>query len=358
MISAKQQDLYTKFEALMIDHALFQSMYSLVKNSLEFNSQGRMIAIVGAGGCGKSSLVRALARHFSASKANDDTQAPSPYADTVIFICPPPTTRSDYWITFVEDLLELLCATTSGEYAPRRQLSRRNELFSDFFPRDSDKYSSLKRKLRLALEYRRVKKLFLDESAHILRASSPKKFVNQLDVLKVYCDQLGIDLTLAGPPELLAIQAINGQLSWRVTMQPFPTYDLSVTAHVAELSSIVSRFQHELSKFGISGVEKYEEELIYGSSGDIGVAKKCFLRLAEILIPAGRYVVTDKDIKMALKTDSQRQSILAEIDLMRTEFGNNPLEKINSEILGQPARKYKRRVGARKPTRDPLGPRT
>jgi len=355
MKKSREELLYGEFEDLISEHWIFNGMCALLRSELCLVNNSRLLALIGAGGVGKSAVTCTIARELF-NKYMSDPESTSAFAPVVNYTCPEPARNIPYWNLFMRNLVKLLNGSTAlPNLYPYKGPSFTNELSREV-KRGKRVYEYLKDQLQLALLHRQVRILFLDEAGHILRVVSPDKFVAQLDFLKSICDQLGIILVLVGPPELLALDTTNSQVAWRLDMRAFPAYRLDQEDHLVELYSLLGRFKTKMAEFGIHGLDPYEDMIVTQTAGSVGLMKSWCLGLTRRGYVNKGHKIMDRDLKITKKTRGQLSTTISEIEQVRKHFEEDEWIAVTEEHKpDRTGHKRKGRVGSRKPARDPVG---
>jgi DNA polymerase III delta prime subunit len=238
--------------------------------------------------------------------------------------------------------------------------------------------------LRLVTEQtllqRRPAAILIDEAQHLSKMASGRKLQDQLDALKSLSNRTGTIIALLGTYELLVFRNLSAQLSRRSIDIHFQRYDLSSEENLLAFQSVLMTFQHHLPLCKEPNLLARWEYFYERSIGCVGVLKEWLTRsLAEALEDGGerltqkhcaRYALTisqcekmlsdAKEGEMKLnESDESHQRLRVRLGLLKSATGGSDSEEkttsINSETSTPDEPKHRRKVGQRKPKRDPTG---
>jgi hypothetical protein len=224
------------------------------------------------------------------------------------------------------------------------------------------------------LRYRRTRAQFIDEAQHLNRVVGSQSLLRQMDNLKSLANLTGTLWVLVGTYELLNLTNLSGQLARRSLDLHFPRYLPDAGSDQQAFRNIVFTFQRHLPLAQEPDLVSHSDELYRGCLGCVGTLKDWLTRGLEQVLRSGAKTLTMTDLQRHLNADKLKQMGYeiqeGEERLARAGYLDDPL--LATEIPSPPgrdqqslghglavpgphARAIKRRVGDRKPARDPVG---
>src|SRR5690606_2883315 len=152
-------------------------------------------------------------------------------------------------------------------------------------PRSSSGQSlaSLRTAVERALEARGTKLLVIDEAAHIIRQSSPRRLEIQLDTLKSLSNACGAQILLIGAYDLYQLMSLSGQLSRRTHVLHFERYRQDCPEDVNAFRGCIQKFQSVLPHLWDNQLIKHAGALHENTVGCIGTLSAILTRTARLL---------------------------------------------------------------------------
>lgn len=230
-----------------------------------------------------------------------------------------------------------------------------------------------------ALLHRSPAAILIDEAQHLAKIASGRKLQDQLDALKSLSNQTGVIIVLLGTYELLPFRNLSAQLSRRSIDIHFQRYLLDTEEDIHAFQSVLMTFQHHLPLQDEPDLLAHWEYFYERSIGCVGVLKEWLTRaFAEALEDGGkrltqkhcaRYALSisqcermlfdtkEGEMRLAESAESQKRlRVRLGLERVLDDYGpeqeSGPTETNTST---SEASKHPRRVGQRKPKRDPTG---
>jgi DNA replication protein DnaC len=207
------------FEEYRIAHPLLKKALYETERNLSAAKRNDILVLYGPSGVGKTTLITKLFNNIiekNRSKMEDDSSLIPVIRTEAISTVDRSFNWKDFYIRVLMELNEPLidhkiCVT---EDINSKKLMIKN----------SQSELSLRRVLESAMKYRRPSVLIIDEAQHLLKQTSSKKIVNQMDVLKSLANVTKTPIFLFGTYQLSALTEFNEQLIRREMVIDFPRY--------------------------------------------------------------------------------------------------------------------------------------
>lgn len=221
--SALDDTKYTnKFGSAVILHTKFKEVSSSLFHHMALGDRGRMIAVAGPTGVGKTTLLRFFEQKLQEHVAGNDLAEMGP---PIIVEARKGELEKFNWKAFYLDILQAL---NEPGFEKKTNLSARlEELRSGKKVAYSQRMSTaeLGGVVKNAIQMHRPIALIVDEAQHI--GSSTRQRVNSLDVLKGIANGGATSLVLFGTYELREFLYESAQLAHRVKVINFGRYGTS-----------------------------------------------------------------------------------------------------------------------------------
>lgn len=222
-----------------------------------------------------------------------------------------------------------------------------------------------------ALRYRRPLAVLIDEAQHLVKLTSGRKLLDQLDVVKSIANLTGTIHVLFGTYDLLAFHNLNGQLSRRSAEIHFRRYRSDQEEDRNSFINTVHSFAQRLPFPDPPDLAADWEYLYERSVGCVGILKDWLVRALAQALSRGTKTLTRHELESCALSVSQCERMLSEaiegeLRLRETADERRRLRarlSLTSDTPGQvrlsggaglnPRRQV--RPGQRRPVRDEVG---
>lgn len=264
-------------------HSHFKRARSELEQAL---SCSPMVLFVGSARTGKTRLVETMA----CQRRHPPDGVPQPYASFVV-PAPAPHRRAFSWKALAKLALEKLGEPLLDHKVDRdamlQGLSRGVRLRQQ---RDTEE--SVLDSLRRSARDRRLRVLFIDEAAELVKSGHGRVLRDQLDFLRSFADRAGFQIVLVSTSRLMRGLDPSGELLGRTEEVFMRRYSAQEgpdrKRHLRAFAQIVNRFMNlvpESARFEPSPAQYIA--LNTGSHGCIGHLSKWFLRAIENCVSLG-----------------------------------------------------------------------
>ena len=187
---------------------------------------------------------------------------------------------------------------------------------------DDDPYTRLNSKapsaeyryaVEQALRHRRPLAVLIDEAQHLVKMSSGRKLLDQLDVIKSIANLTGTVHVLFGTYDLLAFHSLNGQLSRRTVEVHFRRYRANQEEDRRSFVNTVHTFAQRLPFPEPPDLAAEWEYLYERSIGCVGVLKDWLVRGLAHALQRGKTSVSSSDLEPYALSLSQCERMLSEV---------------------------------------------
>ena len=187
---------------------------------------------------------------------------------------------------------------------------------------DDDPYTRLNSKapsaeyryaVEQALRHRRPLAVLIDEAQHLVKMSSGRKLLDQLDVIKSIANLTGTVHVLFGTYDLLAFHSLNGQLSRRTVEVHFRRYRADQEEDRRSFVNTVHTFAQRLPFPEPPDLAAEWEYLYERSIGCVGVLKDWLVRGLAHALQRGKTSVSSSDLEPYALSLSQCERMLSEV---------------------------------------------
>jgi len=187
---------------------------------------------------------------------------------------------------------------------------------------DDDPYTHLNSKapsaeyryaVEQALRHRRPLAVLIDEAQHLVKMSSGRKLLDQLDVIKSIANLTGTVHVLFGTYDLLAFHSLNGQLSRRTVEVHFRRYRANQEEDRRSFVNTVHTFAQRLPFPEPPDLAAEWEYLYERSIGCVGVLKDWLVRGLAHALQRGKTSVSSSDLEPYALSLSQCERMLSEV---------------------------------------------
>jgi hypothetical protein len=185
---------------------------------------------------------------------------------------------------------------------------------SDLYARLSAKGSGAEYRYAVeqALRYRRPLAVLIDEAQHLVKLTSGRKLLDQLDVIKSIANLTGTVHVLFGTYDLLAFHNLNGQLSRRCVEIHFRRYRADREDDRRSFVNTVHSFAQRMPFTEPPDLVADWEYLYERSAGCVGVLKDWLVRGSAHALNRGTTRLTRSDLEPYALSVSQCERMLSE----------------------------------------------
>jgi energy-coupling factor transporter ATP-binding protein EcfA2 len=351
-----------RFQCLTVAHPRLLAARDQLMDVIDGSLPGSLILVLGPTGVGKTTLrcklEQSLLEQMSSVLVADPGRLPFVSVEATV----PEASRfrwRDYFAQFLASAREPLIE--------RKVLFNQDQLPS----KAAITGSQLEHSAVQLLRYRRPAAVFIDEAQHLSRVASGRRLVDQLDVIKSMANRTQTTHILLGTYELLAFRNLSGQLSRRSVDLHFPRYRAESDEDIQIFKNVLVTFQNQFPTSEPPGLLQQWEFLYERSVGCVGVL---LIRAAVSALKSAANTVNLEHLEKTALSISQCSKILAEARDGESRLTENEETRLQfRKTLGLhstiasgetspappdpklPKPTKRKRVGQRRPTRDPVG---
>ncbi|MES1934306.1 ATPase AAA [Salinisphaera shabanensis T35B1] len=341
-----------QLRSLVLDHHRQTDVIEELRTFMTFGEPGRVFLVVGPGGVGKASTMRALRRSLLKDCAVDDLY------HAVRVDAHPPANGTFNWKSFWKTGLLTLHDPLAGQ---RRRASENPGLVTEFVR--NSRYRGepdYRADFSNALVQRNVRHLLITHGEDMLQRGRPGAAVEQLRTLAALLRNEANRpsfIVVSGTYELLQMCRRDPALDRMTHVVHMGPYDATNSFDQQEFVRILKSYEDALEQCPAGVLTENPGPLFQASSGCIGWIKQVLSDSVCWMAKRGGHSLTWADIEAAFKDRRVLANLREQI-----ERGERALPKHNagrsSEPVHQVARKrsQNRRVGERNPARDRVGP--
>lgn len=345
-------------EKPLIEHERFLDTYNHMHALMNFHNTELVIALVGVGGVGKSTILDLLETELSPPRSGPTPDMPFVYTN-----CTSQHDSTFNWPDWYERVLikmqepgiEIKCSLNAEERA---------YINSNPLPNArSNRNARLRLSVEKALENRTTRWLILDEGHAMVHVPTVRQRAGQLESLKSLTINTETMIVTAGTPDLLHLFVPNSQLSRRTAIIHFDPYDADNESDLLEFSRTIKGFSVN-SILPIETSLEWLTEFLYDcSQGAVGRASDHIELAGAIAKEAGKRKIGKKQLEMFRPLPLQLEQLKHDIRTARVWMQEGGLvdhsslwmqEKYSDESFLKLRRNGKFRPGRRAPTNDPV----
>lgn len=275
-------------------------------------SQNSLLLVCGPTGVGKSTLAHYIVEQ--SREMNASQMATNAGIVPAVFVEAPASGENEFsWrLLFSKILAELDPDFT--HHMPRANFGIDVETGRMVRPRSSPSstLASLRTAVERGLKARGTRLLVIDEAAHIIRQTSPRRLEIQLDTLKSLANACGVQILLIGAYDLYQLMSLSGQLSRRTHVLHFERYRQDRPEDVRAFNACIQKFQNFLPHLWGDQLLNYASALHENTVGCIGTLSDILMRTAKLIEQSPQKKWSVDLLQRALLTDAQHKSILSE----------------------------------------------
>lgn len=346
----------------LIQHQRFVEVFEEMFALLNFHDSELVIALVGVGGVGKSSILEELEKALLA-KIGDKISAHIPLVSTSC------VTQHDSEFNWPDWYERTLIQMNEPGIELKQAVSdyEREYLNSHPLPNArSNRNARLRLSLERALSNRQTRWLFMDEAHALARIIAARQMFGQLESLKSLTITTNTMIVTSGTPDLLQLFVPNSQLARRTVIRYMDPYRIDVDADRIEFSKTVMGLVYRSGMPLEPSLEWLTEYFYDTSQGAIGRVAT-HLELAELIARSrGHRKISKRDLDIYRPNPAQLKQLKHDIDVSRRwmEDGEFPgslpwmQDKYGETEAYPPAphpRPTRNRPGRRAPGNDPVG---
>ena len=227
-----------------------------------------------------------------------------------------------------------------------------------------------------AVRYRRPVAVLIDEAQHLMKVSSGRRLVDQLDVIKSVANHSVTPHVMIGTYDLLAFRNLSGQLSRRSLDVHFGRYRADRPGEAAIFINVVRSLSAHLPLKSPGDLAQDWEFLYERSIGCVGILKDWLVQALSVALRRGASHLEWRDLEACALSVNQCDKILSECieGEMRLEESDESRLRLrvrmgihaattktqqsgstSAEVHLQRPQRANRRPGQRRAKRDPIG---
>lgn len=365
-VDADLQQKLAAFRKITVKHKRLMEARELLLPYLLDEAEEGIICVVGPTGAGKTTLLKHCIADVLAHEAAEMERDPS-YIPIAYVEARAPERGNFEWATFYRD-----CLIALHEPLVDRKIMSKAEFgklsLPEYGPSKSRSVTQYRIALDNALKHRRPMVLLIDEGQTILKVSSARLAIDQMDTIKSRASLTGVKHALIGTYELLNTGDLSGQLSRRRRNIHLPRYNWDDPDDVAEFSSIIHTFQSNLPIPCAVDLTEFFDFMYAKSVGCPGVLKTWLDVTENWAVNQNLSKITLKNLEKKALPNRDLMRMLTEIREGEKQFSGPSDDELMaklglstashdkpSEETASAAKKTNKRPGQRRPTRDPIG---
>ena len=349
------------FFGMEIQHALYRAVLDEVSLLIECPAGSEFFAVFGPTGVGKSTLCQSIGAN--ALELYSKESPPKPGELPVLMVTAPaaPHGRPDWKELFWRILEELNRPLVSAPAAGYGGIFGSHD--NSHLPFGRGTTSGIRRAVREAIQYRKVKLILIDEAQHLTKGLDIVQVAMDMDNLKNLAFETKCLIGLLGTYDLLPLVTASGQLSRRVQPVHYPRYTEQNENIKAHFNAALDVFVEQMPIKSKDAILNEREFLLKRTSGCVGtlatvLTKICWrslrknngladqemIRRCALLAGCSRTIeseIANGEKRWASILEESPDLASAEIEL---DLGDKPLNKKPNVRPGRPL-----------PRRDPIG---
>jgi hypothetical protein len=363
---------YNYFRSYTVAHPKLREANEDLSDAIREAIPGSLIFVFGPSGAGKTTLRLRTEQRITTDMLAELEADPGRFS-TVGVEAIPPDSGNFNWKDFYKSILKEMDEPCVNYKVKRSPYNNGNRAALT----NSHTSSSVFRAAAAeAIKHRRPVTLLIDEAQHLGKMSSGRKLQDQLDSIKSLASTTEIPIVLVGTYELLPLRNLSAQLSRRSIDVHFPRYRAEYSDEVRAFKNVLWSFQNHLPLYEQPNLVGNWEYFYERSIGCVGVLKDWLTRALKKALKDGGKILEDKHLAKSALSISQCEKMIAEaiegekvsddeshgsrsmlrtllrLDSLPVKRSTNKKESVERLMRGK---KRNRRVGERKPTRDPIG---
>ncbi|HEX7388124.1 MAG TPA: AAA family ATPase [Castellaniella sp.] len=295
--------------SLRIKHSRVATIMAEIDALIYRGSQDSLIEICGPTGVGKSALVRHMVDTIVAN-AQAAMQADAGLIPAIYIEAPSSGEHEFSWRLFYSRILDQLDGDVADVLPPSSYgIDTQSGRMVRSARMASGSLAALRTAVERALDARGTRVVVVDEAAHIIHQTSPKKLEVQLNTLKSLANRCNMQMVLVGSYDLYQLMSLSAQLARRSHVLHFGRYREDRPEDVRAFAGCVYAFEGALPHLWAGELMPYAQALHENTLGCVGTLNAVLTRTARrmelgALLPDA--------LHRSLLAEVQRQQILEE----------------------------------------------
>lgn len=322
LLKAKPSERVAWFEKRAVDHRVLDITRRHLRRLLRSGRRYPVILLVGPTGIGKSTLLTIVKNEIIRELIPTLHAEPGriPIASVDAFSTEGGSFNwKDHYINCLTELREVLIMNKLKE--GDCDLCRGAQRLVD-----SSKVSapSFRHALVHALIHRNPVAFFIDEAQHLMKMSSGRGVLDQMDVIKCIANATRIPHVLFGTYDLLSMRNLNGQLSRRNFEIHFNRYRYDDPADLLEFKKVLRSFELLIPLSEKPDLQKHCDFIYERSLGCIGTLKEWLSRAFELALDESSSRLTLEHLRATAKSLAGCETIAEEISNGEKRLAEEP----------------------------------
>lgn len=359
-------DRVQEFRLLTVAHPLLLAVKDLLAAAINEAPAGSIVMVFGPTGVGKTTLRLKVQQLLSEQSEPFMATEPSRLPFVAVEAAAPDngtfSWRDHYRRTLVELSEPMLDCKLKPKWIHFAHDSQGQQLV-----RPDASAAQLRQALESAVQHRRPAAILIDEAQHLTRMASDRRLADQLEVIKSLANCTRTVHVLFGTYDLLAFRHLNGQLCRRSFDIHFRRYGAESQDDMRVFKNTVLTFQRRLPLDEQPDLLPLWELLYERSVGCIGILKDWLDRALIAALREGCKTLTGRHLEATALSAARCEKIAVEAheggrQLLSAEQTRPRLRELlglggNAAAVAAAEKTpdHRRRVGQRKPKRDPIG---
>lgn len=331
-----------------------------VKHAIQYATPGRLILIFGPTGVGKTTLRRGLERALTEmlrpELVQDRGRLPLGSVEAVA-----PEQGNFDWHDFYQRALGSL-----AEPLIDHKVVDVTSLDGQLIHQAKPNLRTLRQALEECLRQRRPLAFIIDDAHHLQKIAGSRRLQDQMDAIKSLANRSETVLVLIGTYELLNLTNLNDQLSYRSYHVSFSRYQPDGGEDVHAFKTVLKTFQQHLPLAEAPDLLPRWDYFYENSAGCIGILKLWLCDSLAAALEQHPQTLTDRLFQRCAISPDRLLNIAREIREGERKWAELAAKQgqiraalglVTGSVSPEPdpPARQKRRVGERRPERDPIG---
>jgi energy-coupling factor transporter ATP-binding protein EcfA2 len=354
-----------KFRLLTVAHPMLSTAKDLLVSAINEAPSGTIVMVVGPTGAGKTTLRLKIQQVLSEQGEPFMKTDPGRLPFVAVEAAAPDNGTFNWRDHYRRTLAELSEPMLDWKLKPK-WIHFAHDSQGKQLVRPDASAAQLRQALESAVQHRRPAAILIDEAQHLTRMASGRRLADQLEVIKSLANCTRTVHVLLGTYDLLAFRHLNGQLSRRSLDIHFRRYSAENQDDIRVFKSTVLTFQRHLPLDDQPDLLHLWEWLYERSVGCIGILKEWLDRALIVALGEGCKTLTARHLETTALSAARCEKIAVEAQegerqLLSADQARPRLRELlglERSAAGTAANRMphlRRRVGQRKPKRDPIG---